>query len=72
MLAKFSQKLIDSGYDGSSREEILRSVIGKYHGDIARTEKEGASIYHSRVEMTKAREVKNLLNKPWFRQKMGE
>ena len=65
-LRSFSQKLADSGYDAASRQEILRSGIRKHYRDLAKATKEGSSIYRTRVQMNKKRELKTLLDKPWF------
>ena len=37
----FLQKLIDIGYETSSREEIIKSGIRKYFRDLARAHREG-------------------------------
>ena len=63
--------LADSGYDAASRQEILRSGIRKHYRDLAKATKEGSSIYRTRVQMNKEKELKTLLDKPWFRRMRG-
>ena len=71
ILRKFSQKMTDSGYDVSSRQEILRSGLRKTYRDLAQAKREGVSVYRTRQQMNKKREIKNLLDRPWFRRKRG-
>ena len=71
ILKKFSQKLTDSGYDASSRQEILRSGLRKSYRDFAQAKRDGVSVYRTRQQMDKKRELKTLMNKPWFRRVRG-
>lgn len=67
ILKRFSQMLIDSGYDLTSRQEILKSGIRKLYREMAQAMREGNSIYRTRTQMNQKKEIKTLLNKPWFR-----
>ena len=71
IIRKFSQKMTDSGYDTSSRQEILRSGLRKSYRDLALAKREGVSVNRTRQQMDKKREVKSLLDRPWFRRKRG-
>ena len=71
VLKIFSQKMIDSGYDGSSRQEVLKSGLRKYFRELAKATAEGHSIYRSRQEMDRKKEVKDLVSRPWFRRMRG-
>ena len=71
IIKKFTQKMVDSGYDTGSRQEILRSGIRKYHRELAQAVREGSSIYRTRKEMNAKRELRSLVNKPWFRRMRG-
>ena len=67
VMNNFPQKLIDSNYDTSMREEIAKAGVRIFFMDLARVAREGRLIYRIKKEMDKASEVKNLLNKLWFR-----
>ena len=66
ILDKFSQKLVDSGYDLGTREDILKSGLRKGYRELAQARREGASRYRTRQQMNESKEVKSILNKPWF------
>ena len=53
---KFIHKLIDSGYDQSTREKIIKAGIRKYYRGLAKAVREGFSFYRSRQEMMKSRQ----------------
>ena len=53
ILKTFSQKMIDSGYEVSSRQKILRSGIRKFYREVEQARKEGRSIYRTRDKMNK-------------------
>ena len=71
ILDKFSQKLVDSGYDLGTRQEILKSGLRKSYRELAQARREGASRYRTRQQMNESKDVKNILNKPWFRRMRG-
>ena len=55
----------------SSRQEILKSGLRKTYRDLAQARRDGVSIYRTRQQMDKMKELKTLLNKPWFRRMRG-
>ena len=61
----------DSGYHGPSRQKVLRSGIRKNFRDLDRAVKEGSSIHCTHLEMNEKKEVKSLINRPWFRGMRG-
>ena len=66
IMKKFLQKLADSDYDISTREEIIKAGIRKFYQDLARARREGRSIYRSCKEMDEVKTINALVNKPWF------
>ena len=45
ILRKFSQKLVDSGYDRGTRQEIVQSAIRKHYRELQSARDKGGSIY---------------------------
>ena len=70
-LKTFSQKMADSGYNISSRQEILRSLIRKHFRELGNASKEGISIYSTCQKMNQKKEVAPLLKRSWFRSRKG-
>ena len=70
-LNNFSQKLIDSGYQEVNRKEILKSGISRYYR-IRLLELPGVrKLYRSAADMAKARDLKPLKLKAWFKNRRG-
>ena len=67
----FLQKMCDSGYGESTRMEVIKSAITKYHRQLMEQDSGGRRIYRSAEEMASGRRLKGLLNQTWFRSKRG-
>ena len=51
VLKRYIQKLVDSDYDTSTREEILKAGFRKYYRDVARAHGEGRLLQRLQKEM---------------------
>ena len=69
MIDDFLQKMCDSGYGESTRLEVIKSAVTKYHRQLLEQDSGGRRIYRSAEEMTAGRKLKGLLNQTWFRSK---
>ena len=73
VLARFSQKMIDSGYTKEVRKEIICSGIRRYYRlrlqNIAKTR----NLYRNQEEMSNSRKAKWKKGRAWFKpQRRGE
>ena len=60
ILTKFCQKLVDSGYDLGTRQEILKTGLRKSYRELAQARREGSSRYRTRQQMSESKEVRNI------------
>ena len=67
IIEKFLQKMSDSGYDPKTREEVVRSAVRKHHRDLQTARNLGGSIYQTREELDKKKQLSKLINRPWYR-----
>ena len=52
--------MTDSGYDQKTRDEVIKSALRKHYRQMMTANKEGRSISHSREEMEKRAQERQL------------
>ena len=60
----FLQKISDSGYNLSTRKEVVKSAVRKHHQDLQTESDQGRPIYRTREEINKSKEAAKLINRP--------
>ena len=62
----FIKMMTDSGYDTNTRGEVVRSAVRKFYREMDVAKEAGNSIYRTRQEIEKKKELSRLLNRPWY------
>ena len=71
ILEKFIGKMANSGYNVSSRREVIKSGVTKYYRELRDWRTGGKSLYRTQDQMGRDRRYKGLEKMTWFRSKRG-